>query len=124
MAVFASRYERKLPIDDTQALSCEITAVQEVAGHTVARSRGGRAADPSEKSIIVDDFMQAANVTVCVSACRSTCCACGGAPATRTTGPFCAAIMTSTDWTSLSASPASSCRCLANASLVTCARSS
>nr|AAL28862.1 LD23236p [Drosophila melanogaster] len=34
MAVFASRYERKLPIDDTQALSCEITAVQEVAGHT------------------------------------------------------------------------------------------
>ncbi|XP_039479630.1 PX domain-containing protein kinase-like protein [Drosophila santomea] len=34
MAVFASRYERKLPIDDTQALSCEITAVQEVTGHT------------------------------------------------------------------------------------------
>ncbi|XP_002032841.2 PX domain-containing protein kinase-like protein isoform X1 [Drosophila sechellia] len=34
MAVFASRYERKLPIDDTQALSCEITAIQEVAGHT------------------------------------------------------------------------------------------
>ncbi|KAH8254476.1 hypothetical protein KR032_010365 [Drosophila birchii] len=34
MAIFASRYERKLPIDDTQALSCEITAVEEVDGHT------------------------------------------------------------------------------------------
>ncbi|XP_017025061.1 PX domain-containing protein kinase-like protein isoform X2 [Drosophila kikkawai] len=34
MAIFASRYERKLPIDDTQTLSCEITAVEEVDGHT------------------------------------------------------------------------------------------
>ncbi|KAH8372970.1 hypothetical protein KR009_009168 [Drosophila setifemur] len=34
MAIFASRYERKLPIDDTHALSCEITTVEEVNGHT------------------------------------------------------------------------------------------
>ncbi|XP_001360653.2 PX domain-containing protein kinase-like protein [Drosophila pseudoobscura] len=34
MAIFASRYERKLPIDDTQPLSCEITTVEEVDGHT------------------------------------------------------------------------------------------
>ncbi|KAH8284690.1 hypothetical protein KR018_011562 [Drosophila ironensis] len=33
MAIFASRYERKL-IDDTHELSCQITAVQEVDGHT------------------------------------------------------------------------------------------
>ncbi|KAH8233369.1 hypothetical protein KR026_007250 [Drosophila bipectinata] len=33
MAIFASRYERKL-IDDTHELSCEITAVKEVDGHT------------------------------------------------------------------------------------------
>ncbi|XP_017097415.2 PX domain-containing protein kinase-like protein [Drosophila bipectinata] len=33
MAIFASRYERKL-IDDTHELSCEIIAVKEVDGHT------------------------------------------------------------------------------------------
>ncbi|XP_034477790.1 PX domain-containing protein kinase-like protein [Drosophila innubila] len=34
MAIFASRYERKLPIDDTEAISCEISTVEEVDGHT------------------------------------------------------------------------------------------
>ncbi|XP_034105320.1 PX domain-containing protein kinase-like protein [Drosophila albomicans] len=34
MAIFASRYERKLPIDDTEAISCEIATVEEVDGHT------------------------------------------------------------------------------------------
>lgn len=36
MAIFASRYERKLPLDDTEALSCEIATVEEVNGHTVS----------------------------------------------------------------------------------------
>jgi len=36
MAIFASRYERKLPIDDTEAISCEIATVEEVDGHTVS----------------------------------------------------------------------------------------
>ncbi|XP_030372640.1 PX domain-containing protein kinase-like protein [Scaptodrosophila lebanonensis] len=34
MAIFARKYERKLPIDDTETLSCEIVTVEEVNGHT------------------------------------------------------------------------------------------
>ncbi|XP_030557973.1 PX domain-containing protein kinase-like protein isoform X1 [Drosophila novamexicana] len=34
MAIFASRYERKLPIDDTEAITCEIATVEEIDGHT------------------------------------------------------------------------------------------
>ncbi|XP_068147498.1 PX domain-containing protein kinase-like protein [Drosophila tropicalis] len=34
MAIFASRYERKLQLDDTEEISCEIATVEEVDGHT------------------------------------------------------------------------------------------
>ncbi|ALC42353.1 CG8726 [Drosophila busckii] len=34
MAIFASKYERKLAIDDTEAISCQIQAVEQINGHT------------------------------------------------------------------------------------------
>lgn len=55
MAIFASRYERKLPIDDTEAISCEITTVEQVDGHTVSvYDSSENLYPPTEKSIMSD----------------------------------------------------------------------
>lgn len=67
MAIFASRYERKLPLDDTEAISCEIATVEQVDGHTVSEYDSSENLYRRTEKSIISDAAVAADLLMTVS---------------------------------------------------------